>query len=84
MCALNSNCNIIPVFDNFVMPEQEILPADMRPITSYNGVRWIHDYQASVVPLRFIGLLLSMTKSKVTLGAGRTVLIYCWSEWRTF
>jgi len=49
VCALNSNCNIIPVFDNFVMPEQEILPADMRPITSYNGVRWIHDYQEACI-----------------------------------
>jgi hypothetical protein len=56
-CALNSQCNIIPVFDNFVMPEAESLPESMRPITSYNGVRWIHDYQDACVEkiARFIG-----------------------------
>jgi len=48
-CALNSQCNIIPVFDNFVMPESEKLPESMRPITSYNGVRWIHDYQEACI-----------------------------------
>jgi hypothetical protein len=48
-CALNSQCNIIPVFDNFVMPEPEKLPDTMRPITSYNGVRWIHDYQEACI-----------------------------------
>jgi hypothetical protein len=56
-CALNSRCNIIPVFDNFVMPEADALPESMRPITSYNGVRWIHDYQDACVEkiARFIG-----------------------------
>ena len=44
-CALSSQCQIIPVFDNFVMPESEKLPETMRAITSYNGVRWIHEYQ---------------------------------------
>ena len=44
-CALQSQCNIIPVFDTFVMPDPESLPETMRQITSYNGVRWIHDYQ---------------------------------------
>eukprot|EP00092_Neocalanus_flemingeri_P003601 GFUD01003864.1.p1 GENE.GFUD01003864.1~~GFUD01003864.1.p1 ORF type:complete len:1212 (+),score=220.77 GFUD01003864.1:159-3794(+) len=48
-CALNSQCNIIPVFDNFVMPDPESLPESMRPITSYNGVRWIHDYQEACI-----------------------------------
>ena len=44
-CAIASQCQIIPVFDNFVMPEAEKLPETMRAITSYNGIRWIHDYQ---------------------------------------
>ena len=44
-CALNSNCNIIPVFDNFSMPKSTDLPIAMRPLTSYNGVNWAHDYQ---------------------------------------
>lgn len=48
-CALQSQCNIIPVFDNFIMPEAESLPETMRTITSYNGVRWIHDYQDACV-----------------------------------
>ena len=47
-CALSSQCQIIPVFDNFVMPEAEKLPETMRAITSYNGVRWIHEYQVSL------------------------------------
>ncbi len=48
-CALQSNCNIIPVFDNFVMPEALQLPETMRAVTSYNGVKWIHDYQDACV-----------------------------------
>ena len=47
-CALQSQCNIIPVFDNFVMPESDHLPETMRPVTSYNGVKWIHDYQVYI------------------------------------
>ena len=49
ICALNSNCNIIPVFDNFVMPKSEDLPLKMRPLLSYNGVNWIHEYQKACV-----------------------------------
>jgi hypothetical protein len=49
VCALNSNCNIIPVFDNFVMPEPSSLPKTMQALTSYNGVKWIHDYQDACV-----------------------------------
>lgn len=48
-CALQSKCNIIPVFDNFVMPDPEALPITMRAVTSYNGVKWIHDYQDACV-----------------------------------
>ena len=48
-CALNSNCNIIPVFDNFVMPDPELLPETMRNVVTYNGVKWIHDYQDACV-----------------------------------
>jgi hypothetical protein len=44
-CALNSDCNIIPVFDNFSMPKSKELPVAMRPLTSFNGVNWVHDYQ---------------------------------------
>lgn len=68
-CALSSKCNIIPVFDNFVMPDPQVspiqnmdqaiqvlsslifqeLPTTMRAVTSYNGVKWIHDYQDACV-----------------------------------
>ena len=48
-CALNSHCNIIPVFDNFIMPESSSLPITMQALTSYNGVKWIHDYQDACV-----------------------------------
>ena len=47
VCALNSDCNIIPVFDNFSMPRSKDLPVSMRGLTSYNGVNWVHDYQTA-------------------------------------
>ncbi len=43
--ALDSNCNIIPVFDDFEFPDSESLPEDMRALCFFNGVRWVHDYQ---------------------------------------
>ena len=64
-CALSSQCQIIPVFDNFVMPAPENLPETMRAITSYNGVRWIHEYQVSLdVPRMFTlsSFLLRLTQ----------------------
>jgi len=48
-CALNSCCNIIPVLDNFKMPETADLPVSMRALTSYNGVNWVHEYQGACV-----------------------------------
>lgn len=49
VAALNSNCNIIPIIDNFTWPEPENLPEDMRSVCHFNGVRWIHDYQDACV-----------------------------------
>jgi hypothetical protein len=49
VAAINSNCNIIPIFDNFQWPEPEELPEDMRSVCHFNGVRWIHDYQDACV-----------------------------------
>ena len=48
-CALTSNCKIIPVFDNFSMPDPEKLPDSMRTVTTMNGVKWVHDYQDACV-----------------------------------
>ena len=48
-CALNSYCNIVPVLDNFKMPESEELPITMRALTTYNGVNWVHEYQGACV-----------------------------------
>ena len=45
--ALRSGAKIIPVTVDFSWPEPESLPQDIRAITSFNGVRWIHDYQVS-------------------------------------
>ena len=55
-CALDSDCNIIPVFDNFLMPKSDDLPVAMRPLTSYNGVNWVHEYQTACMDkiVRFI------------------------------
>lgn len=49
VAALTSNCNIIPITDNFQWPEAEKLPEDMRSVCHFNGVRWIHDYQDACV-----------------------------------
>lgn len=49
VAALASDCNIIPIMDNFLWPDAEQLPEDMRSITYFNGVRWIHDYQDACV-----------------------------------
>lgn len=49
VAALNANCNIIPIIDNFSWPEPEKLPEDMRSVCHFNGVRWIHDYQDACV-----------------------------------
>ncbi|XP_050500568.1 NAD(+) hydrolase sarm1 isoform X4 [Diabrotica virgifera virgifera] len=47
--ALSANCNIIPIIDNFIFPELEQLPEDMRQVCHFNAVRWIHDYQDACV-----------------------------------
>ncbi|XP_046980639.1 NAD(+) hydrolase sarm1 isoform X2 [Schistocerca americana] len=49
VAALQSQCNIIPIIDNFSWPDAEELPEDMRAVCHFNGVRWIHDYQDACV-----------------------------------
>ena len=39
VAALEANCNIIPIIDNFHWPESEQLPEDMRAVCYFNGVR---------------------------------------------
>ena len=48
--ALESNCKIIPIIDNFQWPQPEDLPEDMRAVCHFNGVRWVHDYQVVFMP----------------------------------
>ncbi|VDD96972.1 unnamed protein product [Enterobius vermicularis] len=47
VCAFKHEKNVIPIFDqHFEFPTSEKdIPADIRHITKYNGVRWVHDYQ---------------------------------------
>ncbi|GAB1608167.1 NAD(+) hydrolase sarm1 [Argonauta hians] len=47
--ALQHDCNIIPLMDNFEWPPCEKLPEDIRSVARFNGVRWIHDYQDACV-----------------------------------
>ncbi|PVD31747.1 hypothetical protein C0Q70_07165 [Pomacea canaliculata] len=49
IAALESNCNIVPIFDNFEWPPLERLPEDMRGIVRFNSVRWVHEYQDACV-----------------------------------
>ena len=59
--ALRNECNIIPIIENFDWPEPEQLPEDMRGVTRFNGIRWIHEYQDACVDKleRFIKGLLA-------------------------
>ncbi|XP_062602536.1 NAD(+) hydrolase sarm1-like [Saccostrea cucullata] len=49
VAAMENGCNIIPLLDSFHWPPSEKLPQDMRQITFFNGIRWIHDYQDACV-----------------------------------
>lgn len=49
VAALNAECNIIPITDNFAWPTPDKLPEDMRQVSYFNGVMWIHDYQDACV-----------------------------------
>ncbi|XP_014246383.1 sterile alpha and TIR motif-containing protein 1 isoform X2 [Cimex lectularius] len=49
VAALQAQCNIIPIMDNFSWPDPEKLPDDMRAVCHFNGVMWIHDYQDACV-----------------------------------
>ncbi|CAB3401875.1 unnamed protein product [Caenorhabditis bovis] len=57
-CAFEYQKNIIPIFDTaFEFPTKEAaIPADIRNITKYNGVKWVHDYQDACMAkvVRFI------------------------------
>ena len=47
--ALQSGCNIVPVLDGFAFPEAEELPEDVRALSHFNGVKWVHDYQEACI-----------------------------------
>ncbi|CAL1544602.1 unnamed protein product [Lymnaea stagnalis] len=49
VAALETNCNIVPIVDNFEWPPLEKLPADMRGVVRFNSVRWVHEYQDACV-----------------------------------
>ena len=50
--ALRAGLKIIPVTDEFQWPAPESLAEDIRKVTTFNGVRWVHDYQVSSAHLR--------------------------------
>jgi len=66
-CAFQHQKNVIPIFDqHFEFPTNEVdIPGDIRPITRYNGVRWVHDYQEACMDKveRFIKGELNRTPS---------------------
>jgi len=47
--ALQMETNIVPVTDNFQWPEPDSLPEDIRAISYFNCVRWVHDYQDACI-----------------------------------
>ncbi|CAD5221228.1 unnamed protein product [Bursaphelenchus xylophilus] len=66
-CAFEHQKNVIPIFDqHFEFPAVESeLPSDIRQITKFNGVRWVHDYQEACIDKveRFIKGELNRTPS---------------------
>ena len=61
--AIKSNCNIIPIVENFEWPEPEQLPEDIRVVSRFNGIKWIHEYQDACIDKldRFIKGILTST-----------------------
>jgi len=49
VAALASDVNIVPVTDDFQWPDQEELHDDVRAISYFNSVRWVHDYQEACI-----------------------------------
>ncbi|XP_074640275.1 NAD(+) hydrolase SARM1-like isoform X2 [Tubulanus polymorphus] len=49
LSALDSGCNIVPVMDKFEWPSPDSLPEDIRSVSRFNGIKWIHDYQDACV-----------------------------------
>merc|ERR1712209_367688 len=47
--AVSAGVKIIPVTLEFIWPSAESLPEEIRPLSSFNGVRWIHDYQDACI-----------------------------------
>ena len=47
--AMETGTHIVPVMDNFVWPEEESLPEDIRSVHKINGVSWSHEYQDACV-----------------------------------
>lgn len=47
--ALDSNIHMVPVLDNFQWPNEDLLPSDIRTLSSMNGVKWSHEYQEACV-----------------------------------
>eukprot|EP00092_Neocalanus_flemingeri_P040516 GFUD01044121.1.p1 GENE.GFUD01044121.1~~GFUD01044121.1.p1 ORF type:complete len:392 (+),score=90.23 GFUD01044121.1:143-1318(+) len=49
VAALAVEANIVPVVDNFQWPDQEELHEDVRAVSYFNCVRWVHDYQDACI-----------------------------------
>jgi len=47
--ALAADTKIIPVTADFQWPSPEELPDDIRALSYFNGVRWVHDYQDACI-----------------------------------
>merc|ERR1711915_125722 len=49
VAALAADANIVPVTDNFQWPDTEELREDVRAVSYFNSVRWVHDYQDACI-----------------------------------
>lgn len=47
--AEQSQCNIIPVLNNFSWSSFAQLPDDLKILNAYNSISWVHEYQEACV-----------------------------------
>lgn len=50
VAALEGGCKIIPVMDqDFTWPDEQRLPQDIRDISKYQGIEWVHQWQDACI-----------------------------------
>lgn len=70
--AMDTGVHIVPVMDNFIWPEEDSLPADIKLLHKINGVSWTHEYQDACVEKLVAFLHLPATTRRRSHTAARS------------